>query len=73
MLPLPRGNKRTKIGTAIGSGYAVKKCAEEKHEPVSDIETVVVDSLKALDPKRPITEADIRSKRQYGTKLKGIR
>jgi hypothetical protein len=26
---------------------------------VSDIDTVVVDSLKALDPKRPIREADI--------------
>ena len=25
----------------------------EKHEPASDIDTVVVDSLKALDPKRP--------------------
>src|SRR6266404_6087758 len=34
--------------------------SEEKHEPVSDIDTVVVDSLKALDPKRPIREADIR-------------
>ncbi len=32
--------------------------SEEKHEPVSDIDTVVVDSLKALDPKRPIREAD---------------
>ena len=31
--------------------------SEEKHEPVSDI--VVVDSLKALDPERPIREADI--------------
>ena len=31
----------------------------EKHEPVSDIDTAVVDSLKALDPKRPIREADI--------------
>jgi hypothetical protein len=26
---------------------------------VSDIDTVVVDSLKALDPERPIREADI--------------
>jgi hypothetical protein len=34
-------------------------CQEEKHEPVSDIDTAVVDSLKALDPKRPIREADI--------------
>ena len=28
---------------------------------MSDIDTVVVDSLKALDPKRPIREADIAS------------
>jgi hypothetical protein len=34
--------------------------SEEKHEPVSDIDTVVVvDSLKALDPERPIREADM--------------
>jgi hypothetical protein len=33
--------------------------SEEKHEPVSDIDTGVVDSLKALDPERPIREADI--------------
>ena len=33
--------------------------SEEKHEPASDIDTVVVDSLKALDPERPIREADI--------------
>jgi hypothetical protein len=33
--------------------------SEEKREPVSDIDTVVVDSLKALDPERPIREADI--------------
>jgi hypothetical protein len=26
---------------------------------VSDIDTVLVDSLKALDPKRPIREADV--------------
>jgi len=37
--------------------------SEEKHEPASDIDTVVVDSLKALDPKRPIREADIILKR----------
>src|SRR5882672_3585262 len=30
-----------------------------KHEPASDVDTAVVDSLKALDPKRPIREADI--------------
>ena len=34
--------------------------SEEKHEPASDIDTMVVDSLKALDPKRPIREADKR-------------
>ena len=35
--------------------------SEEKHEPASDIDTaMVVDGLKALDPKRPIREADIR-------------
>jgi len=33
--------------------------SEEKHEPASDIDTVQVDSLKALDPYRPIREADI--------------
>ena len=32
--------------------------SEEKHEPVSDIDTAVVDSLKVLDPNRPIREAD---------------
>ena len=31
----------------------------EKHEPAGDIDTAVVDSLKALDPNRPIREADI--------------
>jgi hypothetical protein len=31
---------------------------------VSDIETVVVDSLKALDPERPIREADIDCERR---------
>jgi hypothetical protein len=35
--------------------------SEEKHEPASDIDTMAVDSLKALDPKRPIREADIAS------------
>jgi hypothetical protein len=33
--------------------------SEEKHEPVSDIDTAVVDSLKAPDPEWPIREADI--------------
>jgi hypothetical protein len=36
------------------------RCADsgEKHEPASDVTTVVVHSLKALDPNRPIREAD---------------
>ena len=36
-------------------------CADsgEKREPASDIDTALMDSLKALDPKRPIREADI--------------
>jgi hypothetical protein len=33
--------------------------SEEKHEPASDIDIVVVDSLKALDPEWPIREADV--------------
>jgi hypothetical protein len=33
--------------------------SEEKHEPVSDIDTAFVDSLKALDLEWPIREADI--------------
>jgi hypothetical protein len=40
-------------------GRAPGADSEEKHEPVSDIDTVVVDSLKVLDPRRPIREADI--------------
>ena len=35
------------------------KHQKEKREPVSDIDTGVVDSLKALDPNWPIREADI--------------
>jgi len=33
--------------------------SEEKHEPVGDIDTAAMESLKALDPERPIREADI--------------
>ena len=33
--------------------------SEEKHEPVSDIDTAPMEGLKALDPKRPIREADM--------------
>jgi hypothetical protein len=31
--------------------------SEEKHEPASDTDIAVVDSLKVLDPKWPIREA----------------
>ena len=40
-------------------GRAFCADSEEKREPVSDIDTALVDSLKVLDPKRPIREADI--------------
>src|SRR4029453_7069793 len=40
-------------------GRAPGADSEEKHEPVSDIDTVLVDSLKALDPEWPIREADV--------------
>ena len=33
----------------------------EKREPASDIDSAVVDSLRVLDPKRPIREADIQT------------
>ena len=33
--------------------------ARRAPEPASDIDTALVDSLKALDPNRPIREADI--------------
>jgi hypothetical protein len=32
--------------------------SEEKREPATDVDTVVVDSLKVLDLTRPIREAD---------------
>src|SRR5215211_566765 len=31
----------------------------EKHEPASDIDTALMDSLEVLDPERPSREADI--------------
>src|SRR5260221_6946835 len=39
--------------------------SEEKHEPASDIGTVMADSLKALDPRRPIREADIARRSRH--------
>jgi len=49
------------------NGRAPGADSEEKHEPVSDIDTVLVDSLKALDPERPIREADIIQTDPHGT------
>jgi hypothetical protein len=40
--------------------------SEEKREPASDIDTAtLVHSLKVLDPKRPIREADVIALRRY--------
>jgi len=39
------------------NGRALGADSEEKHEPVSDIDTKAVDGLKVLDPNRPIREA----------------
>ena len=36
--------------------------SEEKREPVSDVNTAMMDSLKTLDPKRPIREAAIEGR-----------
>jgi hypothetical protein len=44
-------------------GRAFGADSEEKHEPVSDINTVAADGLKTLDPKRPIREAEVRDLR----------
>src|SRR6202035_3455760 len=43
--------------------------SEEKREPVSDIDTAMVDSLKVLDPNRPIREADVSNPSRTGLPL----
>ena len=56
------GKADPKIGpprSRIPSWKGLGADSEEKHEPASDIDTVLVDCLKALDPNRPIREADI--------------
>ena len=50
-------------------GWAPGADSEEKHEPASDIDTVVVDSLKVLDPEWPIREADIAWRGWHGKSL----
>ena len=44
---------------AVSKSRSSTSDSEEKHEPVSDIDTAAADGLKVLDPKRPIKEADI--------------
>lgn len=41
------------------TGRALRADSEEKRLTASDADTVAVDSLKVLDPKWPIREADI--------------
>jgi len=52
------------LPTILGNGCGETKShevpiSEEKREPVSDVDTAAADSLKMLDPKRPIREADL--------------
>lgn len=47
-------------------GRAVSADSEEKREPVSDIQTAEMESLKVLDPERPIREADMASHAALG-------
>ena len=48
------------VGGTVNVGLGAD--SEEKREPVSDIYTAVVESLKVLDLKRPIREADIANR-----------
>ena len=43
--------------------------SEEKREPAGDIDTEVVDSLKVLDPERPIREADVSRQARSATSV----
>jgi hypothetical protein len=55
----------------LRNGLKPAHFGEGKHESVSDIDTVVVESLKALDPHRPIREADITMRgRHFGSRPK---
>jgi hypothetical protein len=47
--------------------------SEEKHEPVSDIDTAAADGLKVLDPNRPIREADTEHPARWLQKLSRLR
>ncbi|MGC2155692.1 MAG: hypothetical protein WA662_04725, partial [Pseudolabrys sp.] len=43
--------------------------SEEKHEPASDIDIALMDSLKVLDPEGPIREADVGRLPQHVRKV----
>ena len=51
-----RGGKPLK---ASGATLSTRSTSTPKHEPAGDIDAAAMDSLKALDPERPIREADI--------------
>ena len=63
-----RSNKETDDVPLCIKNFLTKKApykglgadSEEKHEPVSDIDTAAADSLKALDLEWPIREAEVR-------------
>ena len=65
-MPYQRLALRTKASSSLLNRAGSSKNGEcplseynEMLAPVSDIDIAVVDSLKALDPKRPIREADM--------------
>jgi hypothetical protein len=72
-LPTARPPKRS-FHLVFESHDGTDLCADsvEKHEPASDIDTAVVDGLKALDPNRPIREADIEARRKAVTTFAGL-
>src|SRR5215471_112793 len=59
--PVRRQGRPKDCSTSSSNPMLEGPCAEseENREPASDIDTATLDSLKALDPNRPIREADI--------------
>src|SRR5262245_3939910 len=57
-LPLPRRQGRAK-DCSTSSSNPMMEGPGARSEPVSDIDTEVVYTLKGLDPRRPIREADM--------------
>ena len=51
----PRTRRWKKCVTLLDLKSPLGADSKEKHEPASDIDTVVVGSLKVLDPHRPLT------------------